>query len=75
MVGYPFLTSTFTYVTLPVVGKFEVASAMVFDLGVYLAVVGSVMLMLVKLGTINSTDARTVSTALLRKSQTTKEPH
>jgi multicomponent K+:H+ antiporter subunit A len=73
MVGYPFLTSTFTYVTLPVVGKFEVASAMVFDLGVYLAVVGSVMLMLVKLGTINSSDARTVSTTLLRESRAIKE--
>jgi multicomponent K+:H+ antiporter subunit A len=73
MVGYPFLTSTFTYVTLPVVGKFEVASAMVFDLGVYLAVVGSVLLMLVKLGTINSSDARTVSTTLLRESRTIKE--
>ncbi len=75
MVGYPFLTSTFTYVTLPLVGKFEVASAMIFDLGVYLAVVGSVMLMLVKLGTINSSDARTVSTTLLRESRTIKERH
>jgi multicomponent K+:H+ antiporter subunit A len=75
VVGYPFLTSAFTYVTLPVVGKFEIASAMVFDLGVYLAVVGSVMLILVKLGTINSTDARTVSTTLLRESQTAKERH
>ncbi|HKJ98121.1 MAG TPA: monovalent cation/H+ antiporter subunit A [Desulfotignum sp.] len=59
--NYPFLTSTYEYVTLPLIGKFEIASAMAFDLGVFLVVVGSVMLMLVKLGSINSADARTVS--------------
>ena len=59
--NYPFLTSTYEYFTLPLIGKFEVASAMAFDLGVFLVVVGSVMLMLVKLGSINSADARTVS--------------
>jgi multicomponent K+:H+ antiporter subunit A len=48
--GYPFLTSTFGYVTLPVVGKFELASAMLFDLGVYLGVVGTVLLILAGLG-------------------------
>jgi len=48
--GYPFLTSTFSYITWPVVGKFEVASAMVFDLGVYLTVVGATMLTLVSIG-------------------------
>lgn len=51
--GYPFLTSTFTYVTLPVVGKFELASAMLFDLGVYLAVVGTVLLILSGIGRIS----------------------
>ena len=48
--GYPFLTSTFTYLEWPVVGKFEVASALVFDLGVYLTVVGATLLALVSLG-------------------------
>ncbi len=48
--GYPFLTSTFGYITWPVVGKFEVASAMVFDLGVYLAVIGATLLALVSIG-------------------------
>jgi multicomponent K+:H+ antiporter subunit A len=48
--GYPFLTSTYAYVTLPVVGKFEVASAMLFDLGVFLGVVGTVLLILTGLG-------------------------
>jgi multicomponent K+:H+ antiporter subunit A len=48
--GYPFLTSTYTYVTLPLVGKFEIASAMLFDLGVYLGVVGTVLVILTGLG-------------------------
>ena len=48
--GTPFLTSTFGYVTWPVVGKFELASAMVFDLGIYLAVVGVVMVIISRLG-------------------------
>ncbi len=64
MVGYPFLTSSFTYLKWPLVGKFEVASAIAFDLGVFLAVVGSVMLVLVKLGSMNSADAEIVSTSV-----------
>lgn len=48
--GYPFLTSTFGYITWPVVGKFEVASALVFDLGVYLTVIGATLLALVSIG-------------------------
>jgi multicomponent K+:H+ antiporter subunit A len=46
----PFLTSTFTYLSWPVVGKFEVASAMVFDLGVYVAVIGVVLSILATIG-------------------------
>ncbi len=48
--GAPFLTSTFGYVTWPIVGKFELASAMVFDLGVYLAVIGVVLSILATIG-------------------------
>jgi multicomponent K+:H+ antiporter subunit A len=48
--GYPFLTSTFTHVHWPIVGDFELASAMVFDLGVYLVVVGVTVAILVRLG-------------------------
>jgi len=48
--GYPFLTSTFTHVHWPIVGEFELASAALFDLGVYLAVVGATLLILVHLG-------------------------
>ena len=50
LLGYPFLTSAFTHVSLPILGDFEIASAMAFDLGVYLIVVGTVMAMLLALG-------------------------
>jgi multicomponent K+:H+ antiporter subunit A len=42
----PFLTSDFTYLRIPPFEKFEVATAALFDLGVFLAVVGAVMLTL-----------------------------
>ncbi|WP_289042573.1 monovalent cation/H+ antiporter subunit A [uncultured Aliiroseovarius sp.] len=45
-VGKPFLTSDFTYVRIPPFDKFELATAALFDLGVFLAVVGAVMLSL-----------------------------
>ena len=46
----PFLTSAFGHFHLPLAGEFELASAMLFDLGVYLTVVGVVMLILANLG-------------------------
>ena len=51
--GYPFLTSTFSYVSLPLIGTFELASAMLFDLGVFLAVVSTVLLILSGVGRIS----------------------
>lgn len=45
-VGKPFLTSDFTYVRIPPFEEFELATAALFDLGVFLAVVGAVMLSL-----------------------------
>ncbi len=42
----PFLTSDYGYFQIPPMGKFELATAMGFDLGVFLAVVGAVMLTL-----------------------------
>ena len=57
--GYPFLTSAFTYLKWPIVGKFEVASAMMFDLGVFLVVVGSTVMILVELGKFNLLQAGT----------------
>lgn len=49
VMGYPFLTSAFDYFHLPVVGEFELTSAMPFDVGVFLTVVGAVMLALAQL--------------------------
>jgi len=46
----PFLTSAFSHFHLPLAGEFELATAMLFDLGVYLTVVGVVMLILANLG-------------------------
>ncbi|MCQ4348466.1 monovalent cation/H+ antiporter subunit A [Pseudomonas stutzeri] len=48
--GYPFLTSSFGHFHIPLVGEIELATAMLFDLGVYLTVVGSTLLMLSCLG-------------------------
>jgi multicomponent K+:H+ antiporter subunit A len=45
-VDKPFLTSYFTYVRVPPFHKFELATAALFDLGVFLSVVGAVMLTL-----------------------------
>ena len=44
--GQPFLTSAYGYFKLPFLEEFELATAMAFDLGVFLCVVGAVMLML-----------------------------
>ncbi|WP_431308946.1 Na(+)/H(+) antiporter subunit B [Halalkalibacter lacteus] len=38
--GYPFLTQFFEYYQLPILGKTELTTALPFDLGVYLVVVG-----------------------------------
>jgi multicomponent K+:H+ antiporter subunit A len=45
----PFLTSSYGYFHLPLVGEIELATAMGFDLGVFLTVVGVVMLTLANL--------------------------
>jgi multicomponent K+:H+ antiporter subunit A len=53
--GYPFLTTTFTHIHWPLVGEFEIASAMMFDTGVFLTVVGATLLMLAQLGRLAQT--------------------
>jgi multicomponent K+:H+ antiporter subunit A len=45
----PFLTSSYGYFHLPWIGEVELATAMAFDLGVFLTVVGVVMLTLANL--------------------------
>jgi len=47
--GFPFLTSTHGYVYPPLIDKFELASAMAFDLGVFLVVIGTVLLALTEI--------------------------
>ncbi|RBI59709.1 sodium:proton antiporter [halophilic archaeon] len=41
--GYSFMTQTYDVLHLPVFGEFEVASALAFDTGVYLVVVGALL--------------------------------
>lgn len=52
--GYPFLTSAFSHIHWPIVGEFEIASAIAFDLGVFLVVVGATVLSLVQLGKLST---------------------
>jgi multicomponent K+:H+ antiporter subunit A len=49
LLGYPFLTSHTAHLALPLLGELHVPSAFVFDLGVFLVVVGATMLILVAL--------------------------
>lgn len=52
----PFLSTWFDHFHLPWVGEFELASAMIFDLGVYLTVVGAVLLILANLGKLTTSE-------------------
>jgi multicomponent K+:H+ antiporter subunit A len=56
--GYPFLTSTFGHPVLPVVGEVPLATAALFDLGVFLAVVGATLLAVMAPGMLRATRAR-----------------
>jgi multicomponent K+:H+ antiporter subunit A len=55
LLGAPFLTSTHGHLHWPIVGEFELASAMAFDLGVFLVVVGSTLMILLNLGALHHT--------------------
>ncbi|HET9023342.1 MAG TPA: monovalent cation/H+ antiporter subunit A [Burkholderiaceae bacterium] len=50
LLGHPYLTSTYQYPVLPLVGAVPLASASLFDLGVFLTVVGGTMVMLTSIG-------------------------
>jgi len=52
--GFPFLTSAFSHIHWPIVGDFELASAIAFDLGVFLVVVGATVISLVQLGELST---------------------
>ncbi len=52
--GYPFLTSSTPYVAIPAIGAVPLASAMGFDAGVYMVVLGASMLMVSMLARLKS---------------------
>ena len=53
VLGANFLTTAHTHIDIPILGHMELASALIFDLGVYLTVVGSTMMSLTSLGKLN----------------------
>ncbi|MED4454081.1 Na(+)/H(+) antiporter subunit B [Metabacillus fastidiosus] len=46
----PFLTQTFDYIELPIFGKTELATAVLFDVGVALAVIGTSLTIIMSIG-------------------------
>jgi multicomponent K+:H+ antiporter subunit A len=64
--GWPFLTSTHGYVPIPLVGSTHLASAMAFDVGVYLAVVATVLLILSEIGRLSQREQRSSAAEALR---------
>ena len=61
LAGRPFLTSDYGYLHFPPIEEFEWATAMGFDLGVFLTVVGAVMLALKSLSGMTSRTGETVN--------------
>jgi multicomponent K+:H+ antiporter subunit A len=60
--GRPFLTSAHGHPVVPVLGELPLATAAIFDLGVYITVVGSTMLMLSVLGAASKETAKAART-------------
>lgn len=56
--GAPFLTSSFGYFHLPLIGEFELATAMIFDTAVACVVLGAVMMALAQLSHVAQRAAR-----------------
>ena len=44
------MTTWFEYFDIPFIGEIELASALVFDIGVYITVVGATLMILASLG-------------------------
>jgi multicomponent K+:H+ antiporter subunit A len=61
LAGRPFLTSDYGYLHYPPIEEFEWATAMAFDLGVFLTVVGAVMLALQSLSSMARRTGETVN--------------
>ena len=53
LAGYPFLTSAFVHPVLPLVGEVPIASALLFDLGVFMTVVATTMLATISPGLVD----------------------
>ncbi|MGE4429990.1 MAG: monovalent cation/H+ antiporter subunit A [Sphingobium sp.] len=58
--GYPFLSTYFDYLDLPLIGDVPLASALLFDIGVFAVVVGTTALILVALAHQSIRSPRTV---------------
>ena len=56
--GEPFLTQTFGYFNLPIMGETELETAMIFDLVVYLTVVGVTMTIILTIATDQKEDSQ-----------------
>jgi multicomponent K+:H+ antiporter subunit A len=56
--GYPFLTSAHGHFHLPAIGDVELASAMIFDAGVLMVVVGITLVILIRLGELGERQRR-----------------
>jgi multicomponent K+:H+ antiporter subunit A len=56
--GRPFMTTWFEYFDIPFIGKIELASALVFDIGVYITVVGSTLMILASLGKLTTNESK-----------------
>ncbi|MOA49440.1 putative monovalent cation/H+ antiporter subunit A [compost metagenome] len=76
--GVPFLTSGHLDLHLPLIGDVPLASAIGFDIGVYLVVFGGAMLMLSMMATVKPSRTRTARKGeidLQRRSARTGEMH
>ncbi len=71
--GRPFLTSSFAYVDLPILGKIPMASALLFDFGVYSLVLGATVLMLIALAHQSLRVARTLAKEAALAAKTASE--
>ena len=72
--GYPFLTSTHGGFDLPLLGHIELSSVIAFDLGVFLAVVGTVLLALASISRVEGPADKQQPEELLRAPAPPREP-
>jgi multicomponent K+:H+ antiporter subunit A len=71
--GYPFLTTHFEYIDIPWIGRVPLASALLFDSGVFVLVVGSTVLILIALAHQSIRSPRRSSTARRRPPRPTAQ--